>query len=407
VTVNTASKTDHDVILVGGGLANSMIAWRLLSKRPDLKILVIERGETLGGNHTWSFHDGDVSPAALEQIRPFISASWERQSVHFPGHSRLFDVGYHAISSDQMHEVLSQALGDRLMVKTDVVSLEANSVKLANQSILTAKCVIDGRGPEKNASLALGFQKFLGLEVETETPHGETVAVIMDATVEQLDGYRFFYTLPFSPTRLLIEDTYYSDGPELNGPLLTERVRAYAAAKGWKIKSIVREEKGVLPVVLAGDMDTFWQRGDADGIPRVGLRASLFHPTTGYSLPDAIAFADSLAASPELTSSAVASLVEAHARRLWKTRSFFRLLNRFLFIAATPAQRVQVMERFYRLPSPLVERFFAGRLTSTDKAKILFNRLATEGPPVPLSKAFGVIGDAPAWAFARKAPRTP
>ncbi len=390
---------DYDVILVGGGLANSLIAWRLISRRPELRVLVIERGGTLGGNHTWSFHEGDVAPDVLRDLAPFIAASWPRQSVRFPAHSRIFDVSYHAISSDLMHDVLSERLGDRLRLETDVTVLEANRVTLSDQSTLTARCVIDGRGPDRGAPLALGFQKFLGLEIETQEPHGETLAVIMDATVEQLDGYRFFYTLPFSDTRILIEDTYYSDTPDLDVALLSERVAAYAAAKGWRIKSIVRQEKGVLPVVLAGDMDAFWKRGET-GVPRVGLRASLFHPTTGYSLPDAIAFADSLAAHRDLTSVGVGLHVEKHARDLWKSRSFFRLLNRMLFLAATPAERVRILERFYRLPSALIDRFFAAKLTIADKAMIMMYMAAK--PPLPFFKAVGVVGNKPAWTFARR-----
>ena len=399
MTVNNiagAVPAEYDIIMVGGGLANSLIAWWLLAKRPDLKILVIERGATLGGNHTWSFHKGDMTPQALADLAPFIAASWARQSVYFPSHSRVFDVAYHAIFSDKLHEVLSVKLGGRLLADTDVVALEPNRVTLADRRVLTAKCVIDGRGPDQDAPLALGFQKFLGLEVECEAPHGETVAVIMDATVEQLDGYRFFYTLPFSPTRILIEDTYYSDTPGLDAPVLSARVEAYAAAKGWKIKQIVRTEQGVLPVVLAGDMDAFWKRGNA-GVPRVGLRAALLHPTTGYSLPDAVAFAAMLAASRDLTSQGVRQLVERHSRDLWNNRGFFRLLNRLLFIAATPTERVGVMERFYRLPGPLIERFFAGKLTLVDKAMIMMGK-----PPVAMARAIGAAGEGAAWAFARK-----
>ena len=396
--------SQFDLILVGGGLANSLIAWRLMTRRPDLKLLVIERGAALGGNHTWSFHQGDVSPSALDDMRPFIAASWPRQAVSFPRHSRTFDVAYHAISSDKMHEVLSQILGDRLILDVGVETLAATSVTLSDQRVLTTKCVIDGRGPDRGAPLALGYQKFLGLEIETSMPHGETVAMIMDATVEQLDGYRFFYTLPFSPTRILIEDTYYSDGPDLDVPLMTERVKAYALAKGWSIKRIVRDEKGVLPVVLAGDMDAFWQRGTA-GVPRVGLRASLFHPTTGYSLPDALAFADSLAAHADLSSAGVRDHVEQYARNLWKSRAFFRLLNRMLFIAATPAERVRILERFYRLPSALIDRFFAARLTFADKALIMIYMAAN--PPLPFFKAVGVVGETSAWAFARRAAASP
>jgi lycopene beta-cyclase len=382
-------------VLVGGGLANGLIAWRLHSL-PSVELTVVEREPTLGGNHTWSFHQNDVSRTGMADLRPFIVATWAKQSVHFPGHSRVFDVPYHAISSERLHHVLARTLGDRLVTDTDVVALSPDSVTLGDQRTIRARCVIDGRGPQRSAHLALGYQKFVGLEVETEEPHGETIAVIMDATVPQLGGYRFFYTLPFSPTRILIEDTYYTDGPDLDQGALTDRVYDYAARKGWRIRTVVREEKGILPVVLAGDMDRFWEPAAGD-VPKVGLRASLFHPTTGYSLPDAAALAERLVTAPDLTSAGVQRLIEAHARRLWQDRAFFRLLNRLLFIAAGPTERVAVMERFYTLPGPLIERFFAAKLTLGDKAKIMIGR-----PPVPLVKAVGVIGEQPAWAFARR-----
>lgn len=385
-----------DVLLVGGGLANALIAWRLLVERPELDVRIVERGETLGGNHTWSFHDTDVPAEVMAWLQPFITASWKRQSVHFPGHSRTLDVPYHAISSEKLHEVLAPQLGGRLLLSADVVALSADGVTLADQRTIRAGCVIDGRGPEKNPHLALGFQKFVGLEVETHEPHGESVAVIMDATVPQLGGYRFFYTLPFSPTRILIEDTYYTDGPELDPASLAERVHEYARQKGWKIKEVVREERGILPVVLAGDMDRFWNLSGRD-VAKVGLRASLFHPTTGYSLPDAARLAERIAKMPSITSANVQAMIESYARTLWHDRKFFRLLNRLLFIAAKPEERVSVMERFYTLPGPLIGRFYASRLTLGDKAQIMLGR-----PPLPITRAVGVIGTDPAWAFARR-----
>ena len=39
---------DADLILVGGGLANGLLALRLRQARPDLRLLIIEQGETLG-----------------------------------------------------------------------------------------------------------------------------------------------------------------------------------------------------------------------------------------------------------------------------------------------------------------------------------------------------------------------
>lgn len=390
-------RVDHDVILVGGGLANCLIALCLLASRPEVDFVLIERGPVLGGNHTWSFHSGDVTPETLAGLRPFLEASWPRQSVHFAGFARTIEAGYHSMSSDKLRAGLVPRLGKRLQLGVGASEVAPGHVTLADGRILTARCVIDGRGLESGLPLALRYQKFYGAEVETEARHGEDHPVIMDATVAQIDGYRFVYTLPFSAHTILIEDTYYSDGPEVDAPLLRQRVADYAAAKGWVIKRTVREETGVLPIVLAGDIDALCCAG-TPGVPRVGLRAGLFHPTTGYSLPDAAAMATLVASAPTLSSEAVAALIEAHVRHLWRTRAFFRLLNRMLFIAAAPDERAAIFARFYRLPSPLIERFYAGRITLADQARILLGK-----PPVAIPKALGAISSLPAWSLARRA----
>lgn len=263
----------NDVILVGGGLSNALNAWRLKQQRPDVRVLVLEAGDRLGGNHTWSFHSSDVSPEALAWLRPLICRSWSEQEVRFPGHSRILATGYHSITSDRLHDVIAPALGDSVRYNARAISVAAGGVVLDNQERITGRCVFDGRGFPRDAKVALGFQKFLGLEVRTKAPHGLDRPIIMDARVEQFDGYRFVYCLPFSPTEMLIEDTYYSDKRDLDLPLLRRRVADYATANGYEILHVAREESGVLPIVLAGDNTAFWPVGQ--DVAASGLRAGL------------------------------------------------------------------------------------------------------------------------------------
>ena len=388
------SSRDYDVILVGGGLANGLIADRLMAARPDLRLLVVEQGESLGGNHTWSFHDTDVISAQHAWLAPYIAHRWPRQEVRFAGHTRVLETGYCSIPSERFDAVLRGKLGARVRTGMAVVDVTPEGVTLADQSRHTAHCVIDGRGPRSDPALALGFQKFIGREVETQAPHGQRWPIIMDATVSQTDGYRFVYTLPLDEHRLLIEDTYYSDRPDLDLSHLRGGIDAYAARQGWAIARDVREESGVLPIVLAGNMAAFWAR-DAS-LPRVGLRAALFHPTTGYSLPDAARLAEKIAAAPEITSAAIAQLISTQAQHRWSERGFFRLLNRLLFVGAKPDERAHVMERFYTLPEPLVRRFYAARLTYADQARIL-----TGKPPIAIAAALQSMPASSGWRFAR------
>lgn len=380
----TASSTrqTHDVILVGGGLANGLIARRLAEYRPGLKIALIEAGTALGGNHTWSFHDTDVAPDLLIWLRPLIDKHWPDQEVIFPRRKRRLETGYNSMSSNTLATALTDLLGAQaILLNAPVVELTPRSVRLRDGRELTADLVIDGRGALARQPLTLGFQKFIGLEVETTAPHGQPRPIIMDATVSQTDGYRFVYTLPYTPTRLLIEDTYYSDGADLAPEQIEPRIAAYAKSKGWHIDRTVRREQGVLPITLDGDIEQHWRNLGSD-IPVVGLRAWLFHPTTGYSLPQAAAVAAEIAAMSELTSRAVAAAVIRRSTRAWREQAFYRVLNRLLFVAAQPASRYTILERFYGLSQALIERFYAGHASTFDKVRILTGR-----PPLSITRA--------------------
>lgn len=374
-----------DVVLVGGGLANGLIALRLRALRPELEVVILEREARLGGRHTWSHFATDVSPSIAAWLDPLIVHRWDGYEVRFPGHARSLTTPYASITSDRFHEVVAAAVGDGVLCDQAVRDIQADQVAFGDGQVIAAPCVIDGRGPAPSPHLILGWQKFLGQELELSAPHGLTRPIVMDATVDQLDGYRFLYTLPLSPTRLLVEDTRYSDGEALDRAALAAGIAAHAVDQGWRVKALVREEVGVLPIALAGDIAAHW--GDAT-TARVGLRAALFHPVTGYSLPDAARLADEIAALPVLTTATVRDCVEARSKQRWAERAYYRLLNRMLFRAAAPGRRYLVLERFYRLSQGLVERFYAGRITLADKARILIGK-----PPVPIAEALKVLSE--------------
>lgn len=370
----------YDLILVGGGLANGLIAWRLRIQRPELRILLIERDAQLGGNHTWSFHDGDLSADQHRWLAPLVSTRWPRYEVIFPQHARTLESGYASIASGDFARVIETALGESLRLNTPIQDLTPTSVHLADGEVLQARAVIDGRGMRPSRHLALGYQTFLGQEVRLAAPHGLTAPIIMDASVEQQGGYRFVYVLPFGPDRVLIEDTHYVDTSAWEPERLRANVNAYAAARGWRIAEVLREEHGSLPIVLAGDVDSFWS--DLRGQPCSGLRAGLFHPTTGYSLPHAVRLAERIAALATFDAASLFAAIRADALQEWRGQRFFRLLNRMLFLAGEADHRWRVMRRFYHLPAPLIARFYAGRLTLADQA-----RLVSGKPPVPVVQA--------------------
>ncbi|MHB0774850.1 lycopene beta-cyclase CrtY [Halomonas sp. WWR20] len=372
--------TRYDLILVGGGLANGLIALRLKRERPSLRLLMLERDARPGGNHTWSFHDGDLDAAQHAWLAPMVGCRWPSHRVIFPQRSRQLRGGYASIFSADFARALEAALGEDLWSGTPVDAVQPTQVSLADGRTLHAGAVIDGRGVTPSPHVALGYQAFLGQEVRLASPHGLTQPILMDASVAQNDGYRFVYVLPFTADTLLIEDTHYVGGPQVDEATLREHIQAYARSHGWQIREVLREERGVLPITLAGDIDAFWHH--ANGQPRSGLRAGLFHPTTGYSLPHAVRLAERIARLDDLSAPALFAAIRDMARKEWRRQGYFRLLNRMLFLAGQADQRWRVMQRFYGLPEPLIERFYAGRLTAADKLRIVIGK-----PPVPLGEA--------------------
>jgi lycopene beta-cyclase len=373
-----------DLILVGGGLANTLIACRLKARQPELRVLVLESETRLGGNHTWCFHGTDVTPEQEQWLEPFVERSWERHRIVFPQRDRWLEGSYHAITAERLQRTAMDQFGDWVITGVRVAAVAADGVTLDDGRSFSAPAVIDGRGDPGGRHLEVRFQKFLGQVLALEEATNLDAPLLMDATVAQQDGFRFMYTLPFGPRTLLIEDTRYSDTPQLDREAMRLAIHEYAARREWRVARVLREEEGALPVVLGGDLNAFWAQDP--GVPRAGVRAGLFHYTTGYSLPEAVRLADAIATFRPLRSAALYPFIRARSFRLWRRGYFFRLLNRMLYLGCDPADRYRILQHFYRLPAPLVNRFYAGRPTWADRLKIVSGK-----PPVPVGRALASL----------------
>ena len=375
-----------DIAILGGGLAGGLIALALAERQPELDIVLIEQDEALCGNHVWSFFGPDVAKEDRWLLERLVVKGWKGYDVAFPGLDRTLPATYYSMTSERLNYELRQTLPPRSILSgRRVVEADARKVRLADGSRVSANAVIDARGMRLSGELTGGWQKFVGRLVELEEPHGLERPVVMDANVDQIDGYRFVYCLPFGPREVFVEDTYYSDSSTLDRAAVGQRIERYCADRGWTIRRTISEEHGVLPVVSGGDFDAFW-RATGESTAKAGTRAGLFHPLTSYSLPHAVRFAAALAARKDFSAEGLARFSEDHARTEWKRADFARRLAKMLFEAATPHERYKVLERFYRLDNKLIERFYGARSTLTDKL-----RLVSGKPPVPFFRGLGSV----------------
>lgn len=375
-----------DIAILGGGLAGGLVALALRRARPDMALLVVEQGDMPGANHLWSFFGTDVGKAGRELLDGLVVAAWPDYRVAFPAFERSLNTSYYAITSARFDAVLRAELGEDAMISgVRALACSARNVTLSNGMRIEAHAVIDARGIPRPEHLTGGWQKFVGQRLKLAAPHGLGAPLVKDVTVAQHDDYRFVHCLPFGPDEVFIADTYYAGDAQLDVVTLRARIAEYAAMRGWDIAEILSEEHGVLPVIAGGDFDAFW-RSTGGTVARAGERAGLFQGVTRCYLPDAVRYALALARQTDLSGAGLAAFSESWARRHWQRARVPRALSAMLFAGAKPAQRHNVLERFYTLDHRLIERFTAGRMTAFDKARVLVGT-----PSIPIGTALGVL----------------
>lgn len=378
-----------DFAIVGGGLAGGLLALALRKALPDASLALFEAGESFGGNHRWSWFASDCGVRGDDLLSDLPwKAIGRANTVRFPGYERRLEADYRSLDSRDFDAALRRLLPqEAIRAACPVAGVAADHVVLASGERVAARSVIDCRSVAGTETLRGGWQVFLGQHIRTLRPHGLATPIIMDAAVTQHDAYRFVYSLPLAADEIFVEDTYYADSPVLDAPTLRARIAAYCAERGWQ-GEVVHEETGVLPVVTGGDVSAFRSAHESAGVALAGARGGFFHPLTSYTVPIAVANALAIAAAARrgLAGPGLADFVAKRARRHWRDTAFYRALGRMLFDAAEPGERWRVFARFYRLPEPLVERFYAARSTPADMLRVLSGR-----PPLPVTRGLRAL----------------
>jgi lycopene beta-cyclase len=394
MTASLPRATHHDVIIVGGGLAGQLCALAIRAVAPTLSVALVERSSGLGGNHTWCCHGSDLTAddarereRMLAWLLPLVDARWSRHRVRFPGFARQLDGEYLCIRSASLARISAAALNGSagtVLTGRTVLDLDRHTVRTTEGEELRGSVVLDARGDDPSSyDGRTGFQKFLGWEIELASAASPRFAVpiLMDATVAQTDGFRFVYVLPFSSSRLLVEDTYFSRTGTFDARVVRARLGDYLRANGITDFAVVREEAGALPMPWGRP------RRPVDDTLAVGYRGGFFQPATGYSLGRAARVAHRIARVLQETS--VAERTHAVHDALTELRDhwtvddrFARLLNRLAFTLVPPTWlRQHVFARVYRLPQVTLDRFYAGRTSLRD-------RLALATAPLRIPIAF-------------------
>ena len=259
---------EFDYIIIGGGCAGLSLAYELdlHSKLKDKTLAIVEHRDEYKRDKTWSFWK--VSPHNFEDC---TIKSWDNFTINIPSHLKHVDcknMPYQTIDSGLFY----QKIIDKIKQNNNIYFFKnINEVNTENSFIFNSV----GDKIDNKSSL---WQHFSGIEIETSKDFfDEKIFNLMDFDCDQKNSVHFFYTLPFSKTKALIETTWISDlnNTSLNDYdiQLKDYIEDILKIKNYKINY---KETGAIPLFHPNNIKRLNQIeiGTAGGMTRL---------STGYT----------------------------------------------------------------------------------------------------------------------------
>ncbi len=259
---------EFDYIIIGGGCAGLSLAYELEinDKLKEKTLAIIETREEYKRDKTWSFwkvFDHHFEDCVIKNWNHFTintsENSNELTNKKFP---------YQSIDSGKFYKKINS----RLSTNSNVSFFKnLNEINSENSIIFNSVS-------EKELDKSKLWQHFQGIEIETpKSIFDEEIINLMDFNCDQRNDVHFFYTLPFSKNKALVESTWLSnleDQSLKNYDLQLENyIENNLGIKNYKINFT---EKGAIPLFSPSlkNNDKMINIGSAGGMTRL---------STGYT----------------------------------------------------------------------------------------------------------------------------
>ena len=356
------------ILIAGGGLAGSLAALAMARHRPEVPVLLVEERETFGGDGYRLFADAELSKEGSALVAPLAVDRWPGAYAAFPGLARKLKGELAGFGAEDLHRAVTQALDPKsCRLGTRVVAVREDALVLDGGETIKAEGAIDARGAANLSTLALLHQTRLERDYRFPAPHRVDRPVLIDATMSDGGGLRYFECIPLSEVRLLVAEVAISERVQPDEEA-GKRIAAYVKARGWARPRASGERSVTRPLPFGGDFAAFWRLGGARAA-KLGLRGGFVHPFTGREIGDAAETALLLASQRDFSGNALHDLFEDEAKQVWKEREFLRGVMASL-VAGAPEQRRARLERLYRLDPGIIQRLQADRLGLVDRWRV-------------------------------------
>jgi lycopene beta-cyclase len=279
----------YEYIFAGAGCAGlSLVYYMLESKQlKDSKILMIDPLSGNIPNKTWCYWS--ENPLA---IHPVESKIFKWDNLEFKSGERTLKkhLGnlyyFHLNSLEFFNSILNkiQRYSNVTILKDSVTEIKSSEDKVilvtTNNGKFIGDFVFDSRlNPIGNFYNKQMNQLFSGWTIESETElfDPETITM-MDFAGEGKNNFDFFYLLPFSKNKALVEFTVYSVDPITEESLETELRKYLSKLTNNQDYKIVFRETGIIPMSTQVNPNLH-----SDRIIPIGTNGGWTKASTGYT----------------------------------------------------------------------------------------------------------------------------
>jgi len=259
---------EFDYIIIGGGCAGLSLAYELEinGRLKEKKLAIIETRKEYKRDKTWSFWK-----MFEHNFQDCVIKSWNNFTINTAeGFRELSNKSfpYQSIDSEKFYKKINSKLSTN-----SNVSFFKNLNDINSKNSLVFNSIFEGELDKSKL-----WQHFQGIEIETsKNIFDDEIVNLMDFNCDQKNDVHFFYTLPFSKNKALIETTWLSDLEDQNlmdyDLQLENYIKNNLGIKSYKINFM---EKGAIPLFypsFSNDEKTI-NIGSAGGMTRL---------STGYT----------------------------------------------------------------------------------------------------------------------------
>ena len=259
---------DFDYIIIGGGCAGLSLAYELEihNKLENKTLAIIEPRPEYKKDKTWSFWK-----VIEHNFDDCIKKSWKNFSINIPNktnHLECDDFPYQTIDSALFYEKINNKLNEN---KNISFFKNIRDINLDNSFIFNS---VPTNSNDKNNL----WQHFCGIEIETKKSiFDESIFNLMDFDCDQRNSVHFFYTLPFTKNKALVETTWLSkindNSKKDYDAQIKDYIKNHLNLKDYKV---VYEERGVIPLFYPSNI-----RGKNK--INIGTAGGMTRLSTGYA----------------------------------------------------------------------------------------------------------------------------